>query len=119
MKTQRVLMAAMIGALAMPVAAWSNTGKAHAHTPAQKAEMAKHRQEAFDEADANHDGQLSPEEFATFKKSMHERRQAHMFSRADTNHDGELSMAELDAARAKMRAHRGHRHAASKTAAAK
>lgn len=116
MKTQRLLMAAMIGALAMPVVAWSNTGKAH--TPAHKAEMQKHRQEAFDEADANHDGQLSPEEFATFQKLMHEKRQAAMFSKADTNKDGEVTLTELDAARAKWRAHHPHHHAA-KTAAAK
>lgn len=118
MKTQRVLMAAMIGALAMPVVAWSNTGT-KAHTPEHKAEMQKHRQEAFAEADTNHDGQLSTQEFATFQKLMHERRQARMFTMADANKDGEVTLSELDAARAKWHAHRGHHRAGAKTADAK
>jgi hypothetical protein len=110
MKKEHVLTAAMIGALAMPVAAWSKS-------PEHRAQMQAHRQQAFAEADANHDGQLSPDEFATFRRLMHERRQTHMFEKADANHDGEVTLAELDAARAQWRGHRKHHRAAEKTAA--
>jgi hypothetical protein len=54
----------------------------------------------FDEIDANHDGQVSPEEL----RAAHEKMKSVMFDRMDANHDGAISRDEFNAF------HAGHHH---------
>ena len=61
----KLFTAALVAALAMPALAWS--------TPENRAQREADRQAIFAEADANHDGALSPEEFTTFHQLMRQR----------------------------------------------
>lgn len=58
----------------------------------------------FDQIDANHDGQISPEEL----HAAHQQRKNAMFDRMDANHDGMISRDEFNAFHA---GHRGKRAA--------
>src|SRR4051812_28111680 len=58
--------------------------------------LAKH----FDQIDANHDGQISPDEL----KGAHQNMKNAMFDRMDANHDGVISRDEFSAF------HAGHHH---------
>jgi hypothetical protein len=57
------------------------------------------QQEVFTEADANGDGVLSSEEFASFHELMRARMEAEMFTKIDTDGSGGISLTELQAAR--------------------
>ena len=79
------------------------------------AKMQAERTALFQQADANHDGKLSPAEFATFKQLKQQARQLHKqefeknrFARLDTNKDGQVSEDELKAAQAKRAAFKQH-----------
>jgi hypothetical protein len=54
---------------------------------------------AFAEADANGDGRLSPDEFASFTAVMKAKLDTLRFTRLDTDGDGVLSAAEIAAGR--------------------
>ena len=57
------------------------------------------QQEVFTEADANGDGVLSTEEFASFHELMRARMDEAMFTNIDTDGSGGISLTELQAAR--------------------
>ena len=86
----KLFTAAAVAALAMPALAWSQ--------PADRAQWQADRQAIFAEADANHDGALSADEFATFHQLMRQHFAEKMFQRADANGDGVVTLAELEAA---------------------
>jgi hypothetical protein len=65
------------------------------------------RDEAFAQADANGDGALGREEFATFRERMRETMAARLFDRLDADDDGAVSKAEVDAFKGKGH---GRRH---------
>ena len=56
------------------------------------------------EADTNHDGKISHDEF----RAASEKRSEQHFKRMDTNGDGFIDQAERQAAHEKMREHRMH-----------
>jgi Ca2+-binding EF-hand superfamily protein len=91
MQKQRLLVAAVIATLMLPVVAWSE--------PPNRAEKEAARQAAFAQADANHDGTLSAGEFATFHQLMRQNFADRKFQRADANGDGGVTLDELAAAR--------------------
>jgi hypothetical protein len=62
-----------------------------------------HLYKHFDQIDANHDGQISPEELRAARQQM---RNA-MFDRMDANHDGVISRDEFNAFHGAR--HHGHR----------
>ncbi len=88
---KRILTAAAVAALAIPVMAWSKAP--------DRGQWEADRQAAFTQADANHDGALSPDEFATFHQIMRQQLAARMFQRADANADGSVTLDELTALR--------------------
>lgn len=53
------------------------------------------RSALFTEADADKNGQLSVEEFATFHDLLEDERTAHLFACIDSNSDGSVSAEEL------------------------
>ena len=57
------------------------------------------QQEVFTAADANGDGVLSSDEFATFHELMRAKMEETMFSNIDTDGSGGISLTELQAAR--------------------
>jgi hypothetical protein len=56
------------------------------------------REQAFAQADADHNGALNPQEFETFKTLMSQLRKQSWFARADANGDGQVTLDELRAA---------------------
>ncbi len=54
--------------------------------------------QAFAQADADHNGALSPAEFATFVAALKQIRLQNRFARLDTNGDGQVTLAEIEAA---------------------
>jgi len=56
------------------------------------------REQAFAQADADHNGALNPQEFETFKTLMSQLRKQSWFARADANGDGQVTLDELGAA---------------------
>jgi hypothetical protein len=91
MHTQRFLVAAAAAALVVPALAWSH--------PPDGADFQADRAAAFAEADANHDGALTLEEFATFTQLMEQHRAARHFQHADADGNGVVTLAELEAMR--------------------
>jgi hypothetical protein len=103
MRTQSIWVAAAVAALVMPALAWSQP-------PGEEFQV--DRAAAFAEADANHDGALTLDEFATFWQLMEQRRTARHFQHADADGNGTVTLAELDAMRppgGPPRGWRGHR----------
>jgi Ca2+-binding EF-hand superfamily protein len=62
-----------------------------------KAEVENALKKRFNEADANHDGKLSPAEIQAWREAQRAKRREAAFKRLDTNGDGGLSQSELDA----------------------
>src|SRR5579884_3934275 len=56
------------------------------------------REAALAQAYADHNGALSPAEFATFVAALKQIRLQNRFARLDTNGDGQLTLAEIEAA---------------------
>ena len=90
MQKTRVLAVAAAVALTLPALAWSGPG-------GNPEEWKAMREATFAEADANGDGALSPDEFATFKEQVHRKRAERRFQRADADGNGAVTLAELEA----------------------
>ena len=74
-------------------------GVALARTGGDAADVAAAESAAFGEADADGDGKLTPDEFASFHELMREKLDALRFTQLDTDGDGGLTQAELEAGR--------------------
>lgn len=78
-------------ALGVPLA---GTALAHMPTPEERAAL-------FAQADADHDGKLSPTEFATLHELVRQQMAQRRFTKLDADGDGFVSQAELEAGLAK------------------
>jgi hypothetical protein len=74
-------------------------GAARAEPGGPPAEVLAAEAEAFAEADANGDGKLNADEFASFTTVMRAKLDALHFAHLDTDGDGALTPAELAAGR--------------------
>ena len=86
-------------ALTAMLAGLALSGAARAESGGPPAEVIAAEAAAFAEADANGDGTLSVDEFATFGPLMRAKLDALHFARLDANGDGALTPAELAAGR--------------------
>ena len=100
MQVTRWIVAALVLSGATIVAAQNVANK-----PTQEQRDAA-RAQAFAQADADGNGALSPQEFATFKSIMSQMRKSAWFSRVDANGDGQITLDELQAAH--MNKHKCH-----------
>lgn len=89
MSRQVLLVAVAAAALTLPAVAWGG--------PWNREDVRAARQAAFNEADANHDGSLSREEFTSFVELMKRGRAERRFQRADADGNGAVTLAELEA----------------------
>ncbi len=89
--------------LAMQGAAWANHDGSGPHAGGNDG-MGGHQQ-MMEQADTNHDGKISHDEF----KAAHEKRMEEMFKKLDANGDGFIDKDEMakgrDAMRERMREH--------------
>lgn len=114
--TKSLLIATLGGGIVMAAFAGTATDDKSTQRAERIAKVQAERDALFKQADANHDGKLSPAEFASFndlqKKAWEARQQEfekNRFARIDTNKDGALSEDELKAAKI-HRAGFKHRH---------
>src|SRR5438876_9074425 len=74
-------------------------GSAPAASGSVSGDFAAAEAAAFTEADANGDGKLTPEEFASYGALLRQKLDALRFARLDANGDGALTQDELNAGR--------------------
>jgi hypothetical protein len=105
MHTRPWLAAFALAALALP----GVTPAADRPAPPSREEIAAEAAAVFAQADADHDGLLSPDEFRAFHQLMRVRHEARAFARLDADHDGSVSAQELEdgAPHGKCRGHGG------------
>ena len=92
--TPRLLLPSALMAL---TAAFALGGSAPATSSSPAAEVAAAEAAAFTKADANGDGKLTPEEFASYGALLRQKLDALRFARLDANGDGALTQDELSA----------------------
>ncbi len=82
-----------LGIAALATTAWA----ASTVQPPSKEEMEADRTAAFTEADANADGALDADEFASFHEILRGRMEARMFDLLDADDSGGITSSELAA----------------------
>jgi EF hand domain-containing protein len=88
-----------LGQWIMIGAALLAAGTASAFQKPDPQQIAADQAQLFAQADADGNGVLSPQEFATFESLFRDRMRARHFERMDSNGDGGVSLAEVQAFR--------------------
>ncbi len=86
----------MLALMVLAVSGTFSFATAECQPPSQE-EMEATKTALFAEADADHNGQLTLEEFATFRDLLEDGRTNHIFTCIDTNGDESISAEELAA----------------------
>jgi|GEM_PF-1577169 len=84
--------------MGLVVAALALTGTVALADETWKAQRQAAVAQAFAQADADHNGALSPAEFANFVAALKQMRLQRRFARLDANGDGQVTLAEIQAA---------------------